>query len=385
MSTSIRVRFPRDDGFYSAVKRRAAAQLEAAHRARWGTGGMHAKTAFLLAWFGGSYASLLAWGGSSGWLVAALTLSLALAMAGIGFSVMHDANHGAYSRSAGVNWAFGLALDLVGASSYVWRYRHNVLHHTYPNVDGMDVAIEAGVLVRLGPDQPLRSFHRWQHLYAWPLYGLIAMKWWFVDDFVDVVSGRIGRRRFQRPRGRELVAFVAGKAVFVAWSLLIPALVFRSGWVALPFLAGALTLGIVLSAVFQLAHIMPDVEFQPAPPGGRPMPAGWAEHQVRATLDFAPSHRLLGWYVGGLNYQIEHHLLPEVCHVHYPTLAAVVAETCREHGVPYRVLPTLRAAIAHHQRFLRVLGRAEGARLPGPPSLEPVGLTPGGAPAMTGR
>jgi linoleoyl-CoA desaturase len=357
MSPPPRVRFPPDDGFHAAVKRRAAALLVAAGRAPRGAGVMHAKTAIILAWFAGSYACLLRWGGASVWLGAALTLSLALAMAGIGFSVMHDANHGAYSRSARVNWAWGLSLDLVGASSYVWRFRHNVLHHTYPNIDGMDVAIDAGVLIRFAPTQPLRGFHRWQHVYAWPLYGLIAMKWWLVDDFVDVLRGRTGPFSFPRPRGRELAAFVAGKVVFLGWSAVIPVLVYRSGWVALPFLAGGLTLGLVLSTVFQLAHVMPDVEFHVASPGRSRMATGWAEHQVRATLDFAPSNRLLGWYVGGLNYQIEHHLLPDVCHVNYPALAGVVAETCREHGVPYRTLSTLRAAIAHHQTFLRTLGK----------------------------
>jgi linoleoyl-CoA desaturase len=357
-----RVRFPPDDGLLAAVKRRAADHLAITGRARWGAGAMHAKTAVILAWFGASYAALLLRGGASGWLASALTLSLALAMAGIGFSVMHDANHGAYSRSPGVNWAWGLSLDLVGASSYVWRFRHNILHHTYPNIDGVDVAIDAGVLIRFAPTQRLRAFHRWQHLYAWPLYGLIAMKWWLVDDFVDVVRGRTGPFRFPRPRGRELVAFVAGKAVFLAWSLAIPALVYRSGWVVLPFLAGALALGVVLSTVFQLAHVMPDVEFHAATPGTLQLDTGWAEHQVRATLDFAPTNRLLGWYVGGLNYQIEHHLLPGVCHVNYPALSAIVAETCRAHGVPYRTLPTLRAAIAHHQRFLRALGRGREVR-----------------------
>lgn len=332
---------------------------------------MHAKTATLAAWFAGSYAALLRWGDSSPWLAAALTLSLALAMAGIGFSVMHDANHGAYSRSARVNWVWGLTLDLMGASSYVWRFRHNVLHHTYPNIDGMDVAIDAGPLLRFAPTQPLRAFHRLQHLYAWPLYGLIAMKWWFVDDVVDVASGRIGPFRLARPRGRELAAFVGGKAVFVAWSIVIPALVFRSGWVAAGFLAGAWTLGIVLSAVFQLAHVMPEVEFGTVPADGRPMRTGWAEHQVRATLDFAPRNRLLGWYVGGLNFQIEHHLLPDVCHVNYPALAPIVAAICVEHGLPYRTLPTLRAAIAQHQRFLRALGRRSASR--------PVEVAAGGA------
>jgi len=318
---------------------------------------MHAKTGVILGWFAGSYSLLLLFGGTSPSLAVALTVSLALATAGIGFSVMHDANHGAYSRSARVNRAWGLALDFVGASSYLWRFKHNVHHHTYANIDGMDADIDGEPFLRLARSQRLRAFHRYQHVYAWLLYGVLAVKWWFVDDVVDLVRGCIGQLPFPRPRGRELAAFLAGKAVFLAWAVVVPVLVFRSGWVAPLFLLGALTLGVVLATVFQLAHAVPDAEFHAAGPGDQRMQTGWAEHQVRATVDFAPANRLLGWYIGGLNFQIEHHLLPDVCHVHYPALAGVVEATCVAHGVPYRTQPTLRAAIAAHYRFLRALGR----------------------------
>jgi linoleoyl-CoA desaturase len=359
-----RVRFPRDGGFHAAVKRRVEAYFLATGRARWGGTAMHAKTGAILGWFAGSYGLLLLWGGVSAWLAVALTVSLALATAGIGFSVMHDANHGAYSRSARVNRGWGLALDFVGASSYVWRFKHNVHHHTYANVDGMDADIDAAPFLRLAPSQRRRAFHRWQHLSAWPLYGVLGLKWWFVDDLVDLARGRIGQQPFPRPRGLELAAFVAGKAVFVGWAVAVPLLVHRSGWAVALFLLGSLALGVVLSTVFQLAHAVPDTAFHAAAPGEQRMPTGWAEHQVRATADFAPSNRLLGWYVGGLNFQIEHHLLPEVCHVHYPALAGIVAETCREHGVPYRAQPTLRHAIAAHFRHLRALARGGEAGVP---------------------
>jgi linoleoyl-CoA desaturase len=352
-----RVRFPRDDGFHAALKRRVAAYFQATGRSRAGGGAMHLKTAAILGWFAVSYGLLLALGGASAWLAVGLTTSLALATAGIGFSVMHDANHGAYARSGRVNRGFGLALDFVGASSYLWRFKHNVQHHTYANVDGLDADIDAGPFLRLAGSQRLRPFHRWQHVYGWLLYGVLAVKWWFVDDVVDVVRGRIGAVPFPRPRGAELAAYVAGKAVFVGWSLVVPALVFRSAWVVVFFLLGSFTLGVVLSTVFQLAHAVPDATFHAARPGEQRLPTGFAEHQVRATMDFAPRNRLLGWYVGGLNFQIEHHLFADVCHVHYPALAGIVRTTCGEHGIPYRTAPTLRAAVAAHYRFLRSLGR----------------------------
>ena len=178
---------------------------------------------------------------------------------------------------------------------------------------------------------------------------------------MDLVRGRIGRHPIPRPRGRELAGVVAGKAAFLGWALAIPLLVHRSAWVIALFVLGAFVLGVVLSTVFQLAHVVPEASFHRAE--GATMPTGWAEHQVRATVDFARSSRLLGWYVGGLNFQIEHHLFPSVCHVHYPGLAAVVEQACRDHGVPYRSRPTLGDAIRAHYRFLRALGR--GAALAG--------------------
>jgi linoleoyl-CoA desaturase len=356
-----RVRFSRDGGFHAALKRRAAVYFDGTGAARTGGAAMHAKTGVILGWFAASYALLLALGGASGWLAAALVVSLALATAGIGFSVMHDANHGAYSRSRRVNRAWGLALDCIGGSSYLWRLKHNVQHHTYANVDGLDADIDGAPFLRLAGSQRLRVFHRWQHLYGWLLYGVLAVKWWFVDDVVDVVRGRIGQTPIPRPRGAELAAYVAGKAAFVGWAVMVPALVFRSAWVVPLFLLGAFTLGLVLATVFQLAHAVPEAEFHAATSGEQRLPTGFAEHQVRATVDFAPANRLLGWYVGGLNFQVEHHLFPDVCHVHYAALAGIVAETCREHGIPHRTAPTLRAALAAHYRFLRALGRPASA------------------------
>jgi linoleoyl-CoA desaturase len=242
---------------------------------------------------------------------------------------MHDANHGAYSRSRRVNRAVGLALDFIGGSSYLWRFKHNVQHHSYANVDGLDTDIDAAPFLRFAPSQRWRTFHRWQGSYAWALYGVLTLKWWLVDDVANLARGRISDHPFSRPRGGEFCALVGGKAVFLTWAFVVPALVHRSAWIVAYFVLGAFVLGLVLSTVFQLAHTVPEAEFH-AGTAGR-MAAGWAEHQVRATVDFAPSSRVLAWYLGGLNFQIEHHLFPGICHVHYPALSGIVEETCRVH------------------------------------------------------
>jgi len=355
-SSAARVRFSRDTGFHTDLKRGAAAYLEGAGRTRSGGVATHVKTAIILAWFAASYGLLLAAGGTSWWAASGLTVSLALATAGIGFSIMHDANHGAYARTPAANRAWALALDFIGGSSHVWRFKHNTLHHTYANIDGLDADIDAAPFLRLAPSQQLRSFHRFQQVYAWPLYGVLAIKWWFLDDVIDLARGRIGAVAFPRPRGRQLATLIVGKAVFLTWAILVPWLVFRSPWTVPLFLLGAFVLGFVLSIVFQLAHTVPDAELHAAPAGDRRMPTGWAEHQVRATADFAPRNHLLGWYVGGLNFQIEHHLFPDVCHEHYRALTGVVRAACLVHGIPYHTQPTLRGAVAAHFRFLYALG-----------------------------
>ena len=358
ISPAPRVHFPGDDGFYSDLKSRAEAYLSRTGRPAWGGLAMHSKTGLILAWHAGAYALLLAFGGSSLPLAFLLVLSLALSTVGIGFAVMHDANHGAWSQSPIVNRAVGLSLDIVGGSSYVWRFKHNVRHHTYANIDGLDADIDAAPFLRLAPTQRRRFLHRWQHLYAWPLYGLLAPKWWLYDDAADLWTGRIGALPFPRPPAREITFAVVGKLLFLAWSLAVPLLVFRTPWVLAFWLGGSLVAGVVLAVVFQLAHVVPSAEFHAAAPGSKRMSTSWAEHQVRTTVDFAPGNPLLTWYLGGLNYQVEHHLFPTYCHLHYPALSAIVAATCRDHGVPYRSERTLRGALVAHGRLLRTLGAA---------------------------
>jgi linoleoyl-CoA desaturase len=129
----------------------------------------------------------------------------------------------------------------------------------------------------------------------------------------------------------------------------------------LVFYAGtAFALGLVLSVVFQLAHCVEDAEFPSLPSGSERLPDEWAVHQVKSTVDFGRRSRLLTWYVGGLNFQIEHHLFPKICHVHYPRIAGVVEEVCAEYGVRYAAHDRLRDALSSHWRWLRRMGRPLG-------------------------
>jgi len=359
-ATSPDVRFTTQGDLHADLKRAVARYFATTGRSPHADGRMVLKTAVILAWWIGSYL-LLVLGDGAAWERVLLAVSLGLAMAGVGFSVMHDANHGSYARGRRANRALGFALDLIGGSSFIWRHKHNVLHHTYTNVVPLDVDLGGSALLRFSPDEPHRPIMRFQHLYVWALYAVYPLGWWFVDDFHRLVTGRIGANAMPRPGRWDVAALLAGKALFFGWAVILP-LALHPTWRVLP-LAGVTvaTLGLTLAVTFQLAHCVGEASFHD---GRVALPArDWATHQVTTTVDFARENRFLGWYLGGLNFQVEHHLFPKVCHVHYRALSRIVEETCAAHGVRYTAQPTLRAAVASNVRWLRALGRRAGPRV----------------------
>lgn len=316
---------------------------------------MYLKSAIILTWFAASYA-LLVFVAQQWWQAIPLAVLFALAAAAVTFNIQHDGAHHAYSRRSWVNRLAGLTMDLVGASSYLWRWRHNVYHHTCTNVAGHDADLDVGGLARLAPDQPRRWWHRWQQFYMFPLYGLMAVRWHLLGDFTEAITGRIGPHRIPRPRGRDLAVFIGGKALSLTLVLGIP-LLFHPVWVvALFYLLVTGIMGVLLAVVFQLAHCVGEADF-PSPATESPrIDRPWAEHQVETTVDFARGSRVLCWLLGGLNFQVEHHLFPRICHVHYPAISGIVEQTCREYGVRYTAHRTLWAGVLSHFRWLRRMG-----------------------------
>jgi len=316
---------------------------------------MYLKTAILVASFAVSYV-LLVFVAQTWWHGLLLALLLGLSAAGIGFNIQHDGGHQAYSNSPWVNKLMAMTLELIGGSSYLWRWKHVVFHHTYVNLTGHDTDIDLGILGRLTPHQKRLAYYRWQHFYLWPLYGLLAVKWQLVDDFRKLISGRISHQRFPRPKGWELVIFGAGKAIFFTVAFGIPLLFHSVGAVLVYYVVTALVLGTVLSVVFQAAHCVEEAEFPlPREETGR-IEHAWAVHQVETTVDFARRSRVVAWLLGGLNFQIEHHLFPRISHVNYPAISRLVEETCRDFGVKYAEHRSFRAGMASHFRWLRRMG-----------------------------
>jgi linoleoyl-CoA desaturase len=311
---------------------------------------MWMKTLVIGAWLVTSYLLLL-FVASTWWAAGLLCASLGLAIAGVGFSVMHDANHGSYSASKRLNKLAAATIDLVGGSSFMWRHKHNVLHHTYTNVHGMDDDIELRPFLRLTVDQRRFWFHRFQWFYWVPLFVFFTTKWWFVDDFVALIKGKTGKHPFPRPRGWDLAQLFGGKLFFIAWGVVLPLTIFPWQQYLAGYVVVSAVCGITLGTVFQLAHAVDNVTFTRAP-----LELSWVEHQVATTTDFARDRRLLTWYVGGLNFQVEHHLFPRVGHRHYPALAPIVREVCARHGVAINDHASVTSALRSHLRFLARMG-----------------------------
>jgi linoleoyl-CoA desaturase len=354
--------FPRElgGGLHAQWNARVDAYFERTGRPRRDDPRMYAKVAFFLAGWACTWALLTFW--SETWRSAVpLTVLLGVFIAGIGMNVMHDANHGALSRHRLVNRAFGWTNDMLGASAHVWTTKHNVVHHTFTNVEGVDDDLEVGALARMSPAQRWYPWHRAQHLYMWLLYGFLLVKWVFFDDYANLATARVGTHRLPKMKAVDTGLFVLGKVTYLAWNVAVPLTQHAPAWVIATWLGSSLVGSLVLAVTFQLAHCVEETamfEARRDPRGRSNLPLGFFEHQVATTMDFGRGNALVTFLVGGLNYQTVHHLVPRVSHVHYPALSRELEAFCREHGVRYTVQSTW-GALRSHFRFLRSLG--EGA------------------------
>ncbi len=350
-----KVTFPARADFHRELRKRVNRYFEEGNLSRTGDRRMYLKTAIVSVWLVAAYIALVFFANSP--LTAALgAFALAQGFVLVGFNVMHDGGHGSYSSNKKVNRLMAWSLDLVGGSQMHWAQKHNILHHTYTNIDGWDDDLETHGLVRLSPDQPWRPWHRFQHIYALPLYSLLTLSWVLYGDFRKFFTGRIGNYRLRKPTTWETTSFFLAKAFYVAYAIALPLLLHPPLYVLAAFLFVHLILGLTLSLVFQLAHTVEGNRFPAPDPETGFIEDEWSIHEVETTANFAPTNRLVTWYLGGLNFQIEHHLFSRICHIHYPALSRIVRDACLEFEISYTCYPTVRAAVAGHFRFLKQMG-----------------------------
>jgi len=276
----------------------------------------------------------------------------------IGFSVMHDANHGSYSTKPWINDMLGLSANALGASSFFWKQKHNIIHHTYTNVDGIDDDIAKSPIIRQCESQKWVPAHKVQHLYLVPIYALSSIFWLFFMDFTKYFTRKIYTTEAWKMNAKNKAIFWLTKAGYFTFYMILP--IMKFGF--LPWLGGFLLLhavmGLTLSIVFQLAHVVENTEFETvALDETKHIETAWAIHELKTTSNFAMGNKVISWFVGGLNYQIEHHLFPKVSHVHYPAISKIVQEKCAEYNVPYNQYRTMSEAVASHFRIMKYLGK----------------------------
>ena len=352
-----------NDDFYKELRKRVTHYFKENNISKYANVNMVLKTIFMISLYLVPFLLILTYLETT-WLIVLMWVVMGFGMAGIGLSIMHDANHSAYSKNKYVNMVLGKLILLVGGSDVNWRIQHNVLHHTYTNVSGMDEDIDIDPLMRFSPSQKLLKGHRFQFIYAWFLYGLMTLMWATTKDYAQ----------WKRYKKKDLIktqnlltksflwTLISTKTLYLSLTLGLPIIFSALPWwgTIIGFVAMHFVAGLTLAAIFQPAHVVPTSSFEKPSKEGN-IELGWAANQMMNTANFAPKARLFSWYVGGLNYQIEHHLFPNICHVHYRKISAIVRETAFEYNLPYYSYKTFAEALGGHAKMLYNLGRYEDA------------------------
>lgn len=338
--------------FFPILKKRVEEYFETNNVSKHANGAMVWKTTFFLGGFCLLYGLIISNQFSP---LAMLGMAIVLGMfaAFIGFNICHDAIHGSYSSNPKVNKALSYLFNLVGANYFVWQTTHNVIHHTYTNIKGMDEDIEvAPGLLRMHKEDKVNKIQRWQHFYAFPLYGFASLSWVFRKDYVKIFAPYL--KEYSRPTKKIVIELFLFKALYYFVFITLPLMVLDITW--WQFIIGFFMMhfaeGLVLGLVFQLAHVVEETTF-PEPDDKNQIESAWAVHQMETTANFSMNSKLATFLCGGLNMQVEHHLFPRICHIHYPALSKIVRETAIEYNVAYNENPTFLKALQSHYNILK--------------------------------
>jgi len=357
MSTTVKFNNASRTRFLATARKRVDQYFKESGKTRNATAGMWAKTIFFLGGFFGLYALIIS-GMFSVWGMLPLAILLGMFSAFVGFNICHDAIHGSFSSGKTMNSIFGRLFHLLGANPYVWSITHNIVHHTYTNIPGHDEDIDiAPGLIRISEEEPAKKIQRFQHWYAFPLYSLASLSWAFRKDYKKFFQPRVGHLETKHPK-KEYFNLFFYKAVYYFLFLVLPLLVLNITWwqLIIGFFALHIAQGLTMGLVFQLAHVVEGTDF-PVPSNNGNMEEAWAEHQMRTTANFATHSPVAAFFLGGLNRQIEHHLFPKICHIHYGKIGRIIKETAAEFNLPYNESPTFFSALRSHFRILKKFSR----------------------------
>lgn len=345
-----------DPGFYQSVKTAVDEYFNSQDLKKTGNRQLYIKTGLFIpaALFIYFYLLLGHYSAVAG-LLLSITLGLFLAL--IAINIMHDACHGSFSGKKWVNYTMGLTMNALGSNAFLWKIKHNILHHTYTNIDGMDNDIAQWPILRQSPVQKWKPAHRFQYVYMFPLYAISTLVWTLIFDFTKYFSRKISSTEIKNISLQEHLLFWISKFLYIFFYIMIP--VQMLGWQnwLTGFLLVHITMGFCLTTIFQLAHLVGNTHFESSGKITNEMESSWAVHEVMTTSNFATDNKFVSWLAGGLNFQIEHHLFPRISHVHYPVLSNIIRKECAHYGLPYHCYPTITKAFFSHVRFMKELGR----------------------------
>lgn len=351
-------KFPvRTESFHAELKTRINEYFHSTGKSVAGNRNLYVKAIILVAGFLFLYIHLVFFTPGI-FLSVAECILLGVVVAGIGFNIMHDGAHGSFSKHQWLNHTAAFSLNIMGGSSFMWNIKHNIIHHAYTNIDGVDDDIDIQPWLRMSSTQPKLVIHRYQHLYFWFLYSLLYILWVFVLDFQKYFKRKVGAMPLKKMHFADHLVFWGFKLFYLFMFIAIP--VYAVGFVEwlTGFIIFSLVAGFVLSIIFQLAHTVEHTHFPMPQPSTGKMEDEWAIHQLKTTANFAPKNKFISWLVGGLNFQIEHHLFPRVSHIHYSKIRKIIKQACTEYGVPYIEYRRMRHAIVSHVSFLKQMGRS---------------------------
>ena len=345
--------------FFRTLNKRVNTYFKENNIKRTGNWKLYGKTIFMFALFLVPFAVILIFP-MPYWAMLLLTVLIGTGMAGVGMNVMHDANHESFSSKNWVNKLMGSSMYLISGNVYNWKVQHNVLHHTYTNIKDHDEDIDAGRIIRFSKHSEWLPIHRFQKYYSPFIYGLLTINWAITTDFKQMhryLKKKLSYGKFPNPKVEWTKLLISKIAYYALWVVLPLAVIDIAWWkVILAFLLMHYTAGIILSFVFQLAHIVPDVD-TPMPDVEGNMKNTWAIHQLYTTSNFAPKNSIINFFTGGLNHQVEHHIFPHICHIHYDKIAEIVKNTTKEFNLPYYEYKTMSRALIEHFRHIGELGK----------------------------
>ena len=348
-------RFTASPDFYNDLRRRVNAYFEETKQPQTGNWQLFSKALVIISLHIIFY-SLLVFFKLNGWAGLFFCVLLGLTTTAIGFNIMHDGNHGSFSKYKFLNNLAGFTLNVLGGNDYLWKFKHNVLHHSFTNIDDVDDDIQIEPFLRMCDTQKHRWYHRFQAFYFVLLYSLLYILWMFFFDYKKYFTKEVNGFEIPKMKVWDHISFWGGKLASYFFFLILPIIMVGAVDTIIGFLVFVLVTGVVISVIFQLAHTVEHTEF-PTPNENGKIENEWAIHQIQTTANFATHNRVWTWFCGGLNFQIEHHLFPKVSHIHYPKISKIVKQTCQEYGIYYNEFPRFRTAFMSHWKLLHDLGK----------------------------